>query len=328
MSTYTLDDFIVSPSITNSDLLSYANSHVNLPSDRAKEHRDQANILREKLEKYIDEHPDYNLVKMLHSGSVAKGTALRQVNDIDVAVYVRAAEAPETGSGLTLWLLDRLQEVYPNFDNDQFQPQDHCITINYRSGLSVDVVPVLYEGDADNKGYLITKSGEKVLTSISRHLDFIRKRKGLHPNHYVQLIRFIKWWVRRQKDLNQDYKFKSMMVELICAHLVDKGLEPSNYIEALQSFYAYIVRTGLKEPIYFGDYYNPKSITLTDLPIQIYDPVNPENNIAHKYTELNRQLIVSSAVTALNAITTAANSTTQAEAVSMWQKVFGPTFRK
>lgn len=39
-----------------------------------------------RLEKKIEEDPDYALVKMLHAGSVAKGTALKTVNDLDVAV--------------------------------------------------------------------------------------------------------------------------------------------------------------------------------------------------------------------------------------------------
>jgi hypothetical protein len=52
--------------------------------------------------------------------------------------------------------------------DDQFAPQDHCVQVQFRgSGLNVDVVPVLYEGEADDRGYLITKDfGDRVLTSI------------------------------------------------------------------------------------------------------------------------------------------------------------------
>jgi hypothetical protein len=34
----------------------------------------------------------------------------------------------------------------------------HCVNVHFKStGIDVDVVPVLYEGDADDRGYLIAK---------------------------------------------------------------------------------------------------------------------------------------------------------------------------
>ena len=63
------------------------------------------------------------------------------------------------------------------------------------SGLTVDVVPVLWEGEANDVGYLIDKdSGDRIRTSVRQHLDFIRGRTSLHPVHLAQLIRFAKRW--------------------------------------------------------------------------------------------------------------------------------------
>lgn len=335
MNGYTLDDFTVTQPITNTELLAYAASHVNLPSETAKQYRGQVNSLCERLEDYIKEHPDYNLVKMLQSGSLAKGTALRRINDLDAAVYVKAAAVQDTDNkGLIAWLRDRLAEVYPNFDDDQLEPHDHCVTVHYKTPglMDVDVVPVLYEGDPDNKGYLVTKNGDRVLTSISLHIEFVRNRKARQPEHYAQFVRFAKYWVRQQKDQYKarggHFRFKSLMVELICAHLADNGLDASDHTEALRHFFAYIVQTGLKQPIFFTDYYGAGSVNLSDTAVmQIYDPVNPQNNIAGTYTEAQRQQIVDEAAKALDAITTAATSTTKGEAVTNWQVVFGTTFR-
>lgn len=332
---YTLDDFAVDQPITNTELLAYATTHINLPSDIAKKYREQVNSLRERLEKYIDEHPDYDLVKMLHSGSLAKGTALRQLNDLDTAIYIKAAAVKDVdSSGLITWLRDRLKEVYPDFGDDQLEPHDHCVTVHYKSNglIDVDVVPVLYEGDPDNKGYLVTRSGERVLTSISRHLEFIQKRKNSQPDHFVQFVRFAKYWVKLIKDQykvrNDHFRFKSLMVELVCAHLADNGLDASDYIEALNQFFTYIVRTGLKEAIFFTDYYNKDKIDQADKAIiRIYDPVNPENNIAGTYTEDQRQKIVDEAKKALNAIAIAMNATTKQEAGENWKVVLGSTFK-
>jgi hypothetical protein len=76
---------------------------------------------------------------------------------------------------------------------EQFSPQHHCVTVSFKgSGLDVDVVPVLYEGGADDRGYLITKdTGDRVLTSIPLHLRFTRTRKAAHKRHYRQMVRLV-----------------------------------------------------------------------------------------------------------------------------------------
>lgn len=336
MNGYTLDDFIVTQPITNAELTAYAASHVNLPPDIAKKYREHVGSVRERLKKFIDEHPDYNLVKMLHSGSLPKGTALRDIGDLDTAIYVKASAMNNVDNkGLIAWLRDRLKEVYPNFTDDQLEPHEHCVTIHYKTpGLKdVDVVPVLYEGDPANKGFLVTKNGDRILTSISLHIEFVQNRKARQPQHYAQLVRFAKYWAKQQKKAykargdNPHFRFKSLMVELICAHLADNGLDASDYIESLRQFFAYIVRTGLKEPIFFTDYYGAGSINLSETAVmQIYDPVNPQNNIAGTYTDAQRQLIVAEAQRAFNAITIASTATTKGEAVANWQVVFGTTF--
>ena len=335
MSGYTLEDFIVEQPITNADLLAFAVSHVNLPPELTKKYREHMNSVRERLEKYIYEHPDYNLVKTLHSGSLRKGTAIRIGGDLDLAIYVKAAAMQGIdNSGLISWLRDRLQELYPGFASDQLEEHEHCVTIHYKTpGLKeIDAVPVLYSDEPDNRGDLVTRDGTRVPTSISLHIEFIKNRKVRQPEHFAQFVRFAKYWAKLQKiDYEQrgdHFRFKSLMIELICAHLCDNGLDASDYIEALRRFFAYIVKNGLKEPIFFTDYYNRGSITLSDTEvIQIYDPVNPQNNIARTYTEAQRQKIVNEAQKALNAITTASTSTTETEAVEKWQIILGTPFR-
>lgn len=337
MNGYTLEDFTVTQQISNADLTAYATSHVNLPPEMAKSYRAHVGSVRKRLKKFIDEHPDYNLVKMLHSGSLPKGTALHDIGDLDTAIYVKAAAVKDLdNTGLILWVRDRLKDVYPNFEDDQLEPHEHCVTIHYKTpGLKdVDVVPVLYEGDPDNKGFLVRKNGDRILTSISLHIEFIQNRKARQPEHYAQFVRFVKHWAKVQKKAykargdNPHFRFKSLLAELICAHLADGGLDTSDPIEALRHFFAYIVRTELKEPIFFTDYYGAGSIVLSDdATMQIFDPVNPQNNITGTYTEQQRKLIVHEAQRALDAITIASTATTKGEAVSNWQVVFGTTFR-
>jgi len=278
---------MTTPYITHKTIAEFSNNSVNLRQEDVEEYRAQVNRLREKLDKYIAEHPDYALVKMLHSGSVRKGTALKTINDMDVAVYIKADKAPE-GNNIVNWLADRLREAYPNLNYDQFTTQTHCVTVSFRgSGLDVDVAPVLYEGDSNDCGYLITKdTGDRVLTSIPLHLKFIRNRKNNNPKHFAQVVRLIKWWSRIQKRNNQSFRFKSFMAELILAHLADNGLDMSNYPSALESFFAYVVSTGLSKRISFTDYYAASKLPSSNgAVIEIFDPVNANNNVAFRYTD-------------------------------------------
>src|SRR5258708_19362818 len=135
--------------ITHDDIVRFVGERVNLPKDIANKHRKQVNLLRERLEAKIDEDPAFDLIKMLHAGSVAKGTALRTVNDLDVAVYVKAGNAPKADSQLIPWLAARLAEANPNMKPDQFEPQGHWVTANFRgTGLNVDMLALLYESAA------------------------------------------------------------------------------------------------------------------------------------------------------------------------------------
>ena len=153
----------------------------------------------------------------------------------------------------------RLREAYGGLMNaDQFVPQHHCVQVQFRgSGLDVDVVPVLYEGDRDDRGYLITKdTGDRVLTSIPLHLAFTRKRKAVHKTHFRQMVRLVKWWKRMQAAERENFKFKSFMIELILAHLFDHGFDGTDYASGLFEFFGYIRRSGLKERIIFTDHYS------------------------------------------------------------------------
>jgi hypothetical protein len=319
------------PIITHDDLIVFAARTVNLPREEAQDYRDQVNTLRERLDGHIDENPGFSLVKMLHAGSVAKGTALKTVNDLDVAVYVRKDDAPTDEVELVGWMAERLREAYGKLINpDQIQPGTHCVTITFiGSGLSVDVVPMLYEGDPEDRGYLIAKdTGERLLTSVRLHLRFIRTRKHAHPNHYAQVVRFVKWWARQQKLADPAFKCKSFMIELLVAHLADQDLDLSSYPQALEEVFGYIVKTGLAERIAFTDFYPAAQLPpSTGAAIEIFDPVNPVNNIAYQYSTAERDRIVEAGDEALGGITEARYATTKAQAVACWQVVLGPSFR-
>ncbi len=314
--------------VSHTDISNWAIDKVNLPKDKATEYREQANRLREKVENYLSEHPDFTLRKMLLSGSLAKGTALRSLNDIDVACYISGADAPQDISKLLDYLAERLRKAFPNFSPDQVKPQTYSVTVSFRgSGLDVDIVPVLYYEDPDWYGKLVSQhDGSFLETCIPRHLEFIRKRKAKNQVHFAQVIRLIKYWVKNQKQENELFKFKSFMVELILSKLADDGLDFSDYPEAMQHFFTYLAKSNLKEVIVFSDYYSISEAIGHSEPIRIIDPVNSKNNASKLYTTHQAQTIVEAAINAGDAIDSALAATTKEKTIYYWQKVFGPTF--
>jgi len=316
--------------IEHAQIRDFAAEKVNVKREDLTEYRAQANRLRAKLEKHIAEHPDYGLVKMRNAGSVAKGTALKTINDMDLAVYVVASEAPKVESDLLGWLAGRLREAYPNHPPDQIKAGLHAVTISFSgSGLDVDVAPVLYEGEADDVGYLIVPgTGQRVKTSVTQHLEFIRARKNGAPFDFAQVVRLLKWWARRRKNLDSSFRFKSFMIELICAYLADRGTDFSDYPSAMEAFFAYIVQTELAERIAFDDFYAESELPEpTAAQVEIFDPVNPANNVAELYTHEQRLKIVEAADEAISAIAEASYATTKGRAVDCWQIILGPSFR-
>lgn len=315
--------------VSHAEIAQFAKDRVNLPKDKADEYRAQARRLREKLESYLDEHPDFNLKKMLISGSLAKGTSLRTLNDIDIACYISGADVPSEVTKLLDFLADKLRKAYPNFSADQVKPQTYCVTVSFKgTGLDVDVVPILFSGDANWYGDLVSQeNGSYLKTCIPRHLEFIQKRKDLHDGDFSQVSRLVKFWARKMKQDNEEFRFKSFMIELILAHLSDQGMDFSDYPEALQSFFTYIAKSGLKEKIVFPDYYERSAVGTFSSPIQIVDPVNAKNNVSELYKKAHVDLIVDAALSAGDAIDAALAAPTKQETVRYWQKVFGPSFQ-
>jgi hypothetical protein len=314
--------------VDHRDITSFADDHVNLKRDDAKGLREQVWRLRDKLEAYVKDHPDFELKKMLLSGSLAKGTALKSINDIDVACYVSANRAPATLGDLIQFLAEKLRKAFPHFKPEQVVPNTFSVTVQFiSSGLRVDVVPILYEDDPEWKGYLISQdNGEKLLTSIPMHLDFTRVRKQSNKIHFAQIVRLVKFWARQRKKDDAEFRFKSFMIELIVAYLADDGLVLADYPEALAAFFAFIATDQFKSIIAFSDNYSPSSCPTDDYPIRIWDPVNCENNVAKLYTETQRERIIDAALDAGDAIDSALRSPTKGDTLNYWRRVFGPSF--
>lgn len=315
--------------VGHAEIVAFAKDRVNLPKEIADEHRAQARRLREKLEAFLNQHPDFELKKMQISGSLAKGTALRSLNDIDIACYIAGANTPHEVKQLLEALAQKLRTAFPNFKADQISPQTYSVTVSFRgSGLDVDVVPILYTGDPEWHGNLVSQDdGSFLETNIPRHLEFIRNRKSAHPEDFAQVVRLLKTWVRTVKRENERFRLKSFMIELILAHLADQGTNLRDYPEALQTFFTFVARTNLRQRIVFTDYYQESAVPTFAEPVQIVDPVNPRNNVSKLYTAEQADAVVAAALDAGDAVDAALRAPTKAETIGYWRRVFGTSFQ-
>lgn len=315
--------------VDHKDIASFAEDRVNLPADKASEYREQVNRLREKLENYLVEHPDFALKKMLLSGSLAKGTALRTLNDVDVACYISGADTPSDIQELLKYLAERLRKAYPNFSADQVKPKTYSVTVSFKgTGLDVDVVPILYQGDPNWYGDLVSQDdGSLLKTCIPRHLEFLRARKKAQEKHFAQVVRLVKFWAQRVKDEREGFRFKSFMIEMVMAKLCDQSLKFDDYPEGLQHFFTYLVKNRLRDQIVFEDYYAASVVGKFMDPVRIIDPVNAKNNAAKLYSQQEADMIVEAAGDAGDAIDAALHAPTKGETVAYWQQVFGQGFQ-
>jgi hypothetical protein len=317
------------PEISQTDLVTFSDDHVNLKREYAQRYRDQVKRLREHLDRYISEHPDIGLEKMMLSGSLAKGTALSTIQDVDVALYVKGDAAPGDLSKLLGWLAERLRATYSTIDPQNITVEGPCVIIAFSgTEINVEITPILHLGDSADRGYLWDRSsGKKVLTSIPQHREFIQKRKDAQPDHFAQVVRLLKWWAQVRTLEAPDFHFRSFLIELLMAKLADSGQKFDDYHAGLEAFFTFIQNTGLRQRIAFTDNYPLSRLPkLSTGVVEIFDPINPENNVAEDWSESDRKKLMGMADQALDTLSYARACQTKGAALECWQELMGGSF--
>lgn len=103
---------LIAPPIGHSTNRQFAEDRVNLPADVAKERRQKVNDLRERLAKWMKDHPECGIAKSYLSGSLANGTALKTSSDVDVSLYINY-DGEKADRRLVDWIAERLRKAYP-----------------------------------------------------------------------------------------------------------------------------------------------------------------------------------------------------------------------
>lgn len=310
--------------LTNTDLQYYDSKVLRLSAEKRKEYHGQVDNLVIELRKHVTAQSDLKITKVVKAGSFAKYTILNKTTedpiDVDVVFYISGQSLEKsTHDGLNELIHALLMKIYPNKAVEDFEIQRRAATVTFvKSGLSVDVVPVIQDDYIPDHGWQFDKeTKEKNLTCAPCHIQFIRDRKD-KDKHYRTLVRMAKRW----RNFMSPPGLKSFHIELILAYLVDRDGPAESIEKRFREFLGYIGQMKLSERIDFPENNGKPKKAFTD-PVVIVDPANHENNVASRITADEREKIAQAALAAWE---TSFYASVQ-EDEEVWKEIFGNRFK-
>jgi hypothetical protein len=309
--------------INNTQFRYYDSNVLRLPADKRKEYHEQVDRLISELSKSVHEQTEIKITKVVKAGSFAKYTILRKTSDdpidVDVVFYISNRSVDkESLESLSETIYKLLIALYPNKAVEHFEIQRKAATVKFiRSGLSVDVVPVIEDQATPGYGWQYDiHNGTKIQTCAPCQIKFVRDRKDADSD-FRTLVRLAKKW----KNYVGLKPLKSFIIELIMAHVLAKHGKDGSIEKRFRDFLLYIAQSELKEVIYFPEN-EAVSPSFSD-PVVILDPVCDSNNVASRITEKERLEIVQAA----NEAWEIAHHASFEDDVEIWKELFGPRFR-
>jgi tRNA nucleotidyltransferase (CCA-adding enzyme) len=309
--------------LSNTELEYFDHNVLRLPREKRTEYHAQVDNLISELKSRITKSSKLKVAKVVKAGSFAKFTILRMLDgyptDIDIVFYITGSDNDSKSyEELCNKIYDLLIETYPTKKVDDFEIGRRAATVTFiKSGLTVDVVPVLqHETNNDHGWQFDIQTGNKNLTCAPCHIKFVKDRKD-KDKHFRTLVRLAKRWKHHQDVPG----LKSFHIELIFAYLVDTKGPAENIEKRFRDFLLYLAR-GLSERIDFPENAGKPKVTFNN-PVVIIDPVSPENNVASRITADEKVKIAEYASEAWEAANFA--STHNSEAV--WEEIFGRRFK-
>lgn len=310
--------------LSNSELEYFDHNFLRLPAEKRKEYHAQVDNLVTELKKRITGQTKLKVTKVVKAGSFAKYTILKKVDDyptdVDVVFYITGVdEDGESYKDLCNNIYDLLIDIYPTKKVDDFEIQRRAAKVTFiKSGLEVDVVPVLQDSSNPDQGWQYDiESGVRNLTCAPCHIQFVKTRKD-KDKHFRTLVRLAKRW----RHFHAIAGLKSFHIELILGYLADRDGATNSIEQRFREFLAYIAQTQLSERIDFPENEGkPKSVF--SAPVIIIDPASPENNVASRITQTEKENIAKAAEISLETATYASVEND----IEIWQEIFGPRFK-
>lgn len=286
------------------------------------------------------------------AGSFAKNTGLRRHvtggsavdgQDVDLPFILD----PRTRDDENLdRLLDRFysyaQLAYPQRPPNKSRTKSSVTLSFVGTKLAYDLVPLLLAPEyGDGYQWLLRGDGTRRLASVTRQVEFTRSRtrRSNGPEmpgrvKFNECVRLLKWWREfRMKDNRHSIPgLPSVVLDLLAAYAFDKRQVRATYSETLEDWFDFLHAAVLRrQRISFSDYpLPPKRPHAPSSTWMVIDPVDPANNITHKWIDQHVAELADWLLQGRTDLRTAIDRDRQnnpQESLHYLVRVFGPPFR-
>ena len=258
------------------------------------------------------------IIDVRNSGSYAKSTAIRPMNDIDVVFYVDAEYYPYENVERMLHQIARaLRSSYPQ---NEIVPKKRSIELRYVDGFCVDIVPALcMNRQIEGAEIFDRQSGRWIKTSISKHVEFANIMNE-YDRRYKNLVRMLKVWKELRRRKIPSFLLSLLIADAILSEGLSRGWE-----KALYDIFEYVNEHRLDSPIWFNIYHRrPRQFPRG--PVVVIDPANPQNNVAHFMDRKFKREFLNAWNNSFNQVRKADNSSYKKDKIYYWSLVFGDRF--
>ena len=296
-------------SINNRIWREFDRTNLQLPKSICKKYTKQVSFLTQELQSRLEEETDLRISKFEISGSFAKHTNIQKSPldkvDVDVVMFVKQIGFTEQDLEHQIELTyQTLTELYESKSIKDFKQSKSAATVFFhKSGLSVDVVPVIEDPSNRIMGLQYKKFNRQwIRTCPSGQVEFIRNMQN-RDKDFRLLVRLAKKW-RNHVKLHQ---LSSYMIELIIANILNTISKFERIDEKFQHFFLYIVQSELGERISPDTGISPMKFLSYDLntfhfsnrlqqnTVVIEDPFCRDNNIAGNLSNGEKEDILDAA---------------------------------
>jgi hypothetical protein len=245
-----------------------------------------------------------HVIRTPEAGSDAKDSGLRrhyrghaEVDgyDIDLVFILEPKDADGKPIEELLSIFEKL--VRKSYPDSTIEITKSSVKLVCSNDLAFDVVPMLAT-DNPTEQLMIKRDGRKVMTSVEKHTDFVKKRTRMSKDTpgrvcFNEVLRAMKWHKEFQADISyylsydetadKDNRPPSALMDWLAAYAFDRLGVEKTYAETLAKWYGFLADViKSRRPVYFTDYYAQPNLD-TGATWTVLDPVNPDNNIVSKW---------------------------------------------
>lgn len=263
---------------------------------REDEIRRQADLVRQRVRDQA--HADGLVIASTpRGGSFAKNTGLRrhitggsevEGLDVDLHFVVRPRTRDEEWVANLLPRFERYaRQAFPGHSPERTKSS---VVLRFTgTRLSYDLVP-LFATEAEDWQILERRDGERVRTSVQRHVEFIKARTRSSNEvagrvKFNECVRLVKWWREfKLSDSSRLDDVPSLLIDLLCAGAFDARGVQATYHETLLDWFGWMASAAQRrQRVAFRDFHPSLPAPAYGVTWEVLDAVNPANNVVRRW---------------------------------------------